>query len=124
MRKNVMTEVTMTTENENDLSKPKTQIWTTQEQEHVRSRYGCEILKQNCTLEEAKDKNFPSDAYIVTYIHNDKVCYDLTRGKKVFIFDMYYDKLGKEAIQKIDWGYGRINPKVWGYKAPEKKKRK
>ena len=38
--------------------------------------------------------------------------------------DLYYDKFGAGVIQKIDWGYGRTNPKLWGYQAPQKKKRK
>jgi hypothetical protein len=37
---------------------------------------------------------------------------------------MYYDKYGPGAVKKIDFGYGRTNPKLWGYKQPEKKKRK
>ena len=42
----------------------------------------------------------------------------------VHIFDMYYDRYGKGAVKAIDFGYGSVNPKMWGYKAPEKKKRK
>jgi hypothetical protein len=49
---------------------------------------------------------------------------DLCRGTRVKIFDMYYDKFGPDVITKIDWGYGRVSPRIWGYKAPEKKKRK
>jgi hypothetical protein len=98
--------------------------WTAQEKELFKSQYGCEILKQNCTLEEAKDKNVPNDAYIVTYEINGKIHYDLTRSsKRSSIFDMYYDNLGS-VIRNIDWGYGRINPKLWGFSKPEKKKRK
>ena len=40
------------------------------------------------------------------------------------IFDMYYDRYGKGAIQKIDYGYGTIKPNNYGYKSPEKKKRR
>jgi hypothetical protein len=45
-------------------------------------------------------------------------------AKRVDLFDMYYDKYGPGAIQKIDFGYGRVNPKLWGYKQPEKKKKR
>lgn len=124
MLKDIVPGVQMETENDKVSGKSKSQTWSIQEQEIIKSKYGCEILKQNCTLLEAKDTNFPSDAYIVTYIHENKICYDLTRGKRVSIFDMYYDKLGTGKIQDIDWGYGRINPKIWGYKSTEKKKRK
>jgi hypothetical protein len=111
---------------EKDMAKDKVQseIWNSQERESLKSKYGCEILKHNCTLEEAKDTNVPTDAYIVTYESNGKICYDLTRcGKKVNIFDMYYDAMG-DVVRSIDWGCGRFNPKTWDYKAPEKKKRK
>lgn len=98
--------------------------WTPQEKESLKSQYGCDILKQNCTLEEAKDKNVPNDAYIVTYEIDGVTYYDLTRSsKRSSIFDMYYDKLGP-VLRNIDWGYGRMNPKLWGSSKPEKKKRK
>ena len=86
--------------------------------------YGCQILLEKTTLEKAKDKSFPSDAYLIWYNFDGKEYLDLVRGSRVRIFDMYYYRFGQGAIQKIDFGYGRTNPKVWGYKQPEKKKRK
>jgi hypothetical protein len=87
--------------------------------------YGCEILLEKTTLNKAKDYSFPNDAYLVWYIVDGEECIDLTRGaKRVNLFDMYYDKYGPGAIQKIDFGYGRVNPKLWGYKQPEKKKKR
>jgi hypothetical protein len=87
--------------------------------------YGCEILLEKTGIEKAKDASFPSDAYLVWYVVDNKECLDLCRAvKKVNLFDMYYDKYGPGSVQKIDFGYGRVNPKLWGYKAPEKKKRK
>ena len=35
---------------------------------------------------------------------------------------MYYDRYGKGAIQKIDYGYGTIKPNNYGYKSPEKRR--
>ena len=88
-------------------------------------KYGCEIILEKTTLEMVKDKSFPTDARIVKYVENGIEYMDLTRGKKmVNIFDMYYDRYGKGAVKAIDFGYGSVNPKMWGYKAPEKKKRK
>ena len=87
------------------------------------SKYGCEILLENTTLAQAKDSSFPSDAYLIWYNDGSDDCIDLVRGSRVRIFDMYYDKYGPGAIQKIDFGYGRTNPKLWGYKQPEKKKK-
>jgi hypothetical protein len=89
------------------------------------SKYGCQILFQDTTLEKVKDPSLPSDAYLVYYKLEEKICLDLCRGgKRVDIFDFYYDKYGKDSLQKIAWGYGRSNPRIWGYKSPEKKKRK
>jgi hypothetical protein len=50
---------------------------------------------------------------------------DLTRcGKVSRMFDMYYDKYGKGAVQKIDFGFGSANPKLWGSKPKKESKRK
>ena len=123
MEKNIQ-EKEMSTEKTKTSGKDQNETWTFQERELLRSRYGCEVLKHNCTLEEAKVTDVPKDAYIVTYLVSGKVCYDLTRsGKRVNIFDMYYDSMG-DAIRSIEWGYGKINPKLWGYEAPKTKKRK
>ena len=87
--------------------------------------YGCEIILENTTLQKAKDPSFPNDAYLIWYKLDDEERVDLTRcQKRVSLFDMYYDKYGPGSVQKIDFGYGRVNPKIWGYKQPEKKKRK
>ena len=88
------------------------------------SDYGCQILLEKTTLEAAKDKSFPNDARLIWYIVDGVQYMDLTRCTKVSkLFDMYYDKYGKGAVQKIDFGYGSVNPKLWGYKQPEKKKK-
>lgn len=86
--------------------------------------YGCEILLEKTTLEKAKDASFPNDAYLIWYLEDEKTNIDLVRGTRVRIFDMYYDKYGPNVVQKIDFGYGRTNPKLWGYNQQEKKKKK
>lgn len=87
--------------------------------------YGCEILLEKTTLEKSKDSSLPNDAYLIWYVVDGEEYIDLTRcHKRVNLFDMYYDKYGPGAVKKIDFGYGRTNPKLWGYKQPEKKKRK
>jgi hypothetical protein len=88
------------------------------------ARYGCEVLLEKTTIEKAKDKTFPNDANLIWYIVDDTQHIDLVRGSRVRIFDMYYDKYGPGSVQKIDFGYGRVNPRLWGYKEPEKKKRR
>jgi hypothetical protein len=98
--------------------------WTTEEKTNLPPKYGCQILVENASYEEQRDTSFPTDAHLVYYIVNEKSYVDVCRGTRVKIFDLYYDKFGSGAIKKIYWGYGRVNPKIWGYKAPEKKKRK
>jgi hypothetical protein len=97
--------------------------WTPAEKETCKSRYGCEILIQGGSYSEVSTKDCPNDAHIVKYMIDDKICFDLTRGSKIKLFDMYWDKF-RENLKSIEFGYGRINPKLWGYKTPEKKKRK
>jgi hypothetical protein len=97
--------------------------WTPAEKENCKSRYGCDIMVENGSYAEVCTKDAPNDAYIVKYLVDEKICFDLTRGSRVRLFDMYWDKF-RENLKSIDFGYGRVNPKLWGYKSPEKKKRK
>jgi hypothetical protein len=98
--------------------------WTKQEKESLPSQYGCELLFEKATLEQAKDTSLPNDANLVFYEVDGHMRMDVCRGSKVKIFDLYYDKFGPGSVKKISWGYGKTNPKLWGYKAPERKKRK
>ena len=97
--------------------------WTLQEKQSCLSEYGCEIIVDNGSSEDVRTKKAPTDACIVTYEHEGKLCYDLTRGARIKLFDMYYDKF-KNGIRDIDFGHGTIKPNIWGYKQPEKKKRR
>ena len=88
------------------------------------SDYSCQILQEKTTLEAANDKTLPNDARLVWYVVNGVEYIDLTRCRKtVELFDMYFDKYGKGAVQRIDFGYGTVNPKLWGYKSKDKKKK-
>ena len=88
------------------------------------SDYSCQILLENTTLEKADDKSFPSDAYLVWYNVEGNETLDVTRSaKKSNIFDMYYDKYSTD-LKRIEYGHGTVNPSQWGYKSPEKKKRR
>lgn len=98
--------------------------WSPEEKKSLPPQYGCEILVEDGSPEEVRQTNFPNDAYIITYQIDGKTHQDLCRGKRSNIFDLYYDKFGPDVVKKIDFGYGKINPKMWGYKSPEKKKRK
>ena len=89
------------------------------------SDYSCQILQEKTTLEAANDKSLPNDARLIWYVVDGVEYIDLTRCSKVVkLFDMYYDKYGKGSIQKIDFGYGQMNPKLWGNKPKKEKKRK
>jgi hypothetical protein len=86
--------------------------------------YGCEIILEKADLQQVKDPSFPNDAKLIWYQVEGETHMDLCRGRNVKIFDMYYDKYGPGAVQKIDFGYGRVNPRLWGYKQPDKRKKK
>lgn len=98
--------------------------WTPEEKKETSSRYGCEILFERATLAQVKDPSLPNDAYLIFYRIENQTYMDLCRGRRVKIFDLYYDKFGPGSVQKIDFGYGRVSPKVWGYKTPDGKKKK
>ena len=88
------------------------------------SDYSCQVLLENTTLEKANDKSLPTDGYLVWYNVDGNELLDVTRsGKQANVFDLYYDKYGKE-LKRIEWGFGTINPSQWGYKQPDKKKKR
>ena len=89
------------------------------------SVYSCEIILEKTTQDKANDRKLPSDAFNVTYVVEGETRLDVTRsGKMVNVFDMYYDRYGKDCVQKIDYGHGTVKPSQYGYKSPEKKKRR
>ena len=90
------------------------------------SVYSCEIILEKTTLDKTQDKKLPTDAFNVTYVVEGETRIDVTRSEKMAnVFDMYYDRYGKDVVQKIDYGHGTVRPNLWGVKAPlEKKKRR
>ena len=89
------------------------------------SAYGCQILQEKTTLEQANDKSLPNDARLIWYVVDDVEYIDLTRCEKTSkLFDMYYDKYGPGAVKKIDFGYGQVSPKLWGVKPKKESKKK
>lgn len=115
----------MATEQEKEhLKETVKEVWSNQEIETSRSLYGCEILQQKCIRQDAKNKQLPTDSYLVTYVVDDNIFHDIIRtGKRSNIFDMYYDKFGN-CLKSIEWTEGSVNPRLWGYKPPQPKKRK
>ena len=109
-------------------TKTEKQVAEEKKKEEVKfdpSEYSCEIILEKTTKDKAQDRKFPSDAFNVTYVVDGEERLDVTRsGKQSNVFDMYYDRYGKDALKRIDWGYCTVNPSTWGYKSPEKKKRR
>ena len=89
------------------------------------SVYSCEIILEKTTKDKADDRQLPTDAFNVTYVVDGKQHLDVTRSEKmVNIFDMYYDRYGKGAVQRIDYGHGTVRPNLWGAKVPAKQKKR
>ncbi len=89
------------------------------------SKYSCQVLLEKCTLDQAKDKSFPTDARLVRYKINGKDYMDVARSAKASnIFDLYFDTYGMGAVQSIDYGYGTVPPGQWGYKSSSKSKKR
>ena len=104
----------------------KKNIWSKREKDSSKETYGCEIVIENGKPSDVRTNEAPTDCFIGTYEFNGDTHQDLTRGTRVNVFDMYYDKF-KGGLKSIDYGYGNIKPNLWGYQSaqgPKKKKRK
>ncbi len=114
----------MTTDMKKEVkNEKKKSIWTTEERDSSKEKYGCEVIIENGSIADVSTRQAPSDCYIIKYLHEDKIHFDLTRGTKVTLFDMYWDKF-KGDLKSIDYGNGTIKPNLWGYQAPTKKKKR
>jgi hypothetical protein len=82
------------------------------------------ILHQNCDPELANDRSLPYNAYLVTYEIDGALAYDLViPDKQLEIFDYYWDRY-REGLKGWKQSEGRVNPKLWGNKPKEEKKRR
>ena len=87
--------------------------------------YHCQVILEKTTHDKANDRGLPTDAFNITYVVEGKEYLDVVRSEKMMnVFDRYYDKYGKGAVQKIDYGHGTIRPNLWNVKPPERKRRK
>jgi len=83
-----------------------------------------QFIHQNCNPELAKDRSLPYSAYLVEYENEGEISYDIVNSqKKVEIFDYYWDKY-REGLKSFKQTEGRVNPKLWGEKPKEAKKKK
>ena len=104
--------------------------WTDEERRSA-ERADVNIFILNTTPDVIKemDPELPTDTHIIQYVIDGETSYDAIRAyKKSNIFDEYYDKFKRDGITAtvvaITNGYGRIKPKLYGYKAPESSKKK
>jgi len=82
------------------------------------------LIHKDCDPSLAEDKNLPVNSYIILYCINNEKKYDIVQASGfVEVFDNYYDEYGKESIKSIKWTNGTINPRLYGYKIKENKKR-
>ncbi len=71
------------------------------------------IIHEKCEKKAAEDSSLPRNAYLVTYVEEEKMAYDIVMcGSKTEIFDEYWDKY-KEGLLSIDWAQGNIKPSLW-----------
>lgn len=82
------------------------------------------IIHEDCDPTLADDKSLPTNSYLVEYVLDKKIHYDIVMAnKKVDIFDHYYDHY-REDFLTFNQTEGRISPKLYGYKSPSEKKKK
>jgi hypothetical protein len=99
--------------------------WTDDEKFSIPKQYKCELIYDCATEDQLKDSKLPRDAYLVLYKVDEKLYADICRaGRRVDIFDLYYDKFGPDSIKLIDFGPGKTNPNLWNSKSTKEKKKK
>ena len=84
------------------------------------------ILFENCDPDKAQDRGLPCNAFLVEYKVEEGAAssYDIAAAaKQSEIFDHYWDKYRKGFVT-MNQTEGRVNPKLYGAKTPETKKRK
>ena len=82
------------------------------------------IIHSDCDPSLADDRSLPYTAYLVEYLQDGTTKFDIVvANKRVDIFDYYWDRY-REDFVNMTQTEGRTNPKLWGNKAPEKKKKR
>ena len=82
------------------------------------------IIHKDCDLAVANTRDLPYNSYVVTYIEDGRVCYDIVQPRKQMeIFDEYWDKYREDFKPPWYQSEGRVNPKLWNDPSkPQKKK--
>ena len=82
------------------------------------------VINEKCEKSAADDKTLPKSAYLVTYVKEEKITYDIVMAdSRVEIFDHYWDTY-KEGLQSISWTRGNVNPRQWNPNNPSPPKKK
>ena len=71
------------------------------------SNPGCSIIHEDCDPTLATDKKLPYTSFLVEYMKEGRIGYDITMtSKESDLFDMYYDKINhktKNTHQRLNY---------------------
>ena len=101
-------------------------VWTAEDKTEAKEMYSIVIHDADCAKEKSDDKGLPTSAYLVEYTvdNSEKIHYDVTiAGRKVDIFNFYWDKL-KKGLKDIKYAGGTKNPTLWNNSPTPAKTRK
>ena len=71
------------------------------------------LIHEDCDPTLAKDKKLPYTSYLVEYMREGRIAYDIANAtSKVELFDTYYDKYKKD-FKQFTQTEGRVNPTLW-----------
>ena len=80
------------------------------------------IIHEDCDPTLAQDKKLPYTAYLIEYMREGRIAYDIANSNsQVEIFDTYYDKYKKD-LKNMKQTEGRVNPTLWNNTTPTKAK--
>ena len=82
-------------------------------------------LYENCNPKEDNNTKLPYTAYLVEYKVDEEIRYDIAMGdKQVDVFDVYYDKYGKDGFIGMKQSEGRVPPNRWNVEPPKSEKKR
>jgi len=75
-----------------------------------------QLVEENVDPNNFEDKNLPTDVHLVTFTLDGNTQVDAVRAyAMVDVFDDYYDRINdKGTVLKIESGFGKIKPRLYG----------
>tara|TARA_R100000315_G_C5192486_1_gene112374 strand:+ start:374 stop:634 length:261 start_codon:yes stop_codon:yes gene_type:complete len=75
-----------------------------------------QLVEENVDPNNFEDKNLPTDVHLVTFTVDGNTQVDAVRAyAMVDVFDDYYDRISdKGKVLKIESGFGKIKPRLYG----------